>query len=214
MKISKNEFKEVADTVGIESPAFEISFNPFFASELYMHPYIQLEIFESQNILEPQQNQIQSLTNKILNSNYFEIENALCSPYELIIAEKFISLLRRTSEELREIDKNPDHALVRHVYDINLIYKKKALTDSLFSIIPKVLSHDIKKYGARNEYFKMDPIKEMEFVLNELISDKKFAKRYNLFLDPLVYGNKYDNWQDSLLVISDIFNKFKDHISK
>lgn len=185
---------------------FNISYPTVFDCPDYMRPYIKLELFESSQFDGPIHNEICSFVNKALN-NSPEVNNIPCSSINSIAAEKFVSLLRRTAAELRGLDSNPDKTLVRHAYDLNIILQDIIDDTSILELIPKVIENDIEQFGNKHDEFKLNPMQEIEIALDNIINNKEFEDRYQLFLSPLVYNNTPKNWDEVKTTLTDIYRK-------
>lgn len=174
---------------------FELSYPSQFNIPSFIRPCIKLELFESRRFKQGQNHKVRSLVNAASQKEP-EISAIYCSPVNVIAAEKLVSLLRRTSAEIRGVDQNPDHTLIRHAYDLNLIFKKIDIKGTIFNLIPLVIQNDVEQFGNKNKIFKEDPISEMKIALEFIIESEIFANRYEMFLNPLVYDTKPPAWDE------------------
>lgn len=124
-----------------------------------------------------------------------EITILKCDHINLIFVEKFVGLLRRTAEASRGYSENEDKALVRHIYDLHLIYINQIDLTNIYELVTKIIMRDINQFGMRHKEFKENPNKELLFGLSLLIHEIRHRNRYNTFLGPLVYNTKPPTWE-------------------
>ena len=103
-------------------------------------------------------------------------------------AEKLVSLTRRTAMELAGLSRDPDPALVRHVYDLH------AMRDHVDHGTVIALARDIAAADAdefRNQYpaYHADIAGETRKAISALHTDPVHRTRYGGFLAAMVYGD-------------------------
>ncbi len=174
---------------------FEIRYPSQFSIPDFIRPYIKLELFESIQFKNSVNCSVKSLVTQASN-NKPEINEINCSPISVIAAEKIVSLLRRTAAEIRGIDKNPDATLVRHAYDLYVIFKQLEIKNEALNLIPQIIKNDIEQFGNKDLYFEDNPILEMKTALKYIIENNIFASRYTMFLNPLVYAVNLPSWDE------------------
>lgn len=174
---------------------FELSYPSQFDIPDFIRPYIKLELFESVQFENGSNYQVMSLVNQASQKEP-EINAIHCSPANVIAAEKLVSLLRRTAAEIRGIVQKPDETLIRHAYDLDLIFKQLDLKDQILNLVPQVIQNDIEQFGNKDLYFKENPILEMKTALEYIVESDTFANRYEMFLNPLVYDANPSTWNE------------------
>ena len=209
-KIKKNIYEQIKDKINSLSnfeiinkfarneyglQLFEIRYPSQFSIPDFIRPYIKLELFESIQFKKGINCSVKSLVNKASNSDP-EINKINCSPITVIAAEKLVALLRRTAAEIRGIDQHPDTTLVRHAYDLHVIFKQLDIKGQVLNIVPQIIKNDIEQFGNKDLYFKDSPITEMKTALKYIIENNTFANRYNMFLNPLVYDIDPPSWDE------------------
>jgi predicted nucleotidyltransferase component of viral defense system len=172
---------------------FEIDYPSEFEKQDFIRPHIKVELFESKTYDLPENHNITSLFNEVSQKNP-EIINMPCSTINVIAAEKFVSLLRRTAAEIRGINKDPDVTLIRHAYDLDLILKIGD-KEKIRQLVPMIIQNDIEQFGNKDIYFKRDPINEMKTALEHILKDNNYGNRYTTFLNPLVYDPNPPTWE-------------------
>lgn len=109
-----------------------------------------------------------------------------------------MGLLRRIAEAARGYSENEDEALVRHIYDLHLIYTSKIDLTDISVLITRIIMRDLNQFGMRHKEFKKNPYEELLYGFNLLINEIKHRDRYNAFLGPLVYSSKPLSWEDGI----------------
>lgn len=130
---------------------------------------------------------IASITGKALGPS---VTLNCISPGETM-AEKVVSLLRRTAQEMAGQSRGDyDWTLVRHIYDVHRIAtsvpEEIATAEGLF---PGVVRHDIEQFGSQHPEFGASPREHMERALAH-IRGKPYEEQYLRFVDGLVFGDK------------------------
>ncbi|MGD0465965.1 MAG: nucleotidyl transferase AbiEii/AbiGii toxin family protein [Gammaproteobacteria bacterium] len=127
-----------------------------------------------------------------------EIHLLACDPIEMILIEKFLGLLRRVAEIHRGYSDNDDEALVRHIYDLYLIYPIIHDFSQIKKVFKLIVNQDVMQFGIRHAEFKYDPMKELLYGLNILTTDIKYKNRYKTFLGPLIYNANPPSWEQGM----------------
>lgn len=123
-----------------------------------------------------------------LPSQAFEMT---CVSIEETLAEKVLSLLRRTAQ-MRVRDSSPsfDPRLVRHLFDVHAIMHAHP---GIISMLPPVLfkqlvAEDAAQFSHQHPEFLDHPVAEMGSALVAIKTDPLFRLHYDDFLKELVYG--------------------------
>lgn len=127
-----------------------------------------------------------------------EIPLIKCDHLNLIFVEKFVGLLRRIAESSRGYSEKEDEALVRHVYDLHLIYMSRINLINIQELLSKIIARDVNQFGMRHPEFKKNPTEELLYGLNQLITENIHRNRYNSFLGPLVYHSNPPSWEQGI----------------
>jgi hypothetical protein len=104
-------------------------------------------------------------------------------------AEKLVSLTRRTAMDLAGASRDPDPALVRHIYDLHMMRGHLDLE------VVATLARDIAAADAlefRNQYpaYAVDIAGETRKALDALRTDPLHRRRYDDFVSAMVYGER------------------------
>ena len=166
-----------------------------------LRPYLQLEVTESILLQEAVKKPVRSLYTEIAKDPY-EVPECVCAELESIASEKFISLLRRTASVARDPSRMDDQALVRHVYDLDLILQSSKKIDLIKSMIYQVIEIDLEQFGNQHPEFVKDPKGELKFGLQALKDNPLHKERYQRFNGPLVYHPNPADWETALSTLA------------
>jgi predicted nucleotidyltransferase component of viral defense system len=165
-----------------------------------LRPHLQLELTES-NLLEPAVYlSIGSLYRSILNEPK-EISEIPCVTIHSTASEKFVALLRRTAAYHRDDTKIDDGTLMRHVYDLHLIYQSIQNPEALKPIVQKVIDSDRDKFGGKHQEFAVNAKQELLYGLSLLENDIRYKDHYQKFIDPLVYHRSPATWEEAMISV-------------
>ena len=118
-----------------------------------------------------------------------EVPAVACVSVVETAAEKLVSLTRRTAMDLAGVSRDPDPALVRHIYDLHM------MREHIDTAVVAVLARDIAAADARefrNQYpaYEKDIAGETRKALAALRSDPLHRRRYEDFVAAMVYGER------------------------
>jgi hypothetical protein len=179
--------------------------------KMYKHdslrPELKIEFTEiDSQYLSTIESSIGSIYSKITKQTP-EINLLACDPIEMILIEKFLGLLRRVAETHRGHLDSDDEALVRHIYDLCLIYPVINDFSQIKKLFKLIVNKDVAQFGIRHAEFKYDPMKELLYGLNILTTNVKYKNRYKIFLGLLIYNTNPPSWEqgiDTLYLLSKI----------
>jgi hypothetical protein len=104
-------------------------------------------------------------------------------------AEKLISLTRRTAMELAGLSRDPDPALVRHIYDLHAL-EGHVDPDAVGLLVRDIATADAAEF--RNQYpaYAIDIPGETRKALDALQTEPVYRRRYDDFMAAMVYGER------------------------
>lgn len=163
-----------------------------------LRPHLQLELNESILLQEPRNSSLCSLYAEDTNEDH-EVSEFPCIGVETTIAEKFVSLLRRTAAFKRDHEKEDDPTLVRHIYDIHIILHEGNLDlDETKSLVQQVITIDVDQFGNQHPEFRANPVDELLFGFESIMQNENSSDRYANFIGPLVYHPNPPTWDTAL----------------
>lgn len=166
-------------------------------------PDLQLELTECLDLCPATTKSVSSIFTQFANVAP-EIEHCRCVSLIWILAEKLISLLRRTAESSRDAAVKDDPFLIRHVYDIHLSLTHDIDNVKFKSLFEKVIAEDKQKYRLHTQ-FSENPMRELAVGLGCLSEDPKFEQRFHNFIGPLVYREQDVAWKEALASVQNLF---------
>lgn len=167
-----------------------------------LRPHLQLDLTES-TLLEPAKIfALSSLYANILKEPP-EVQAIACVSVGSTACEKLISLLRRTAAFARNNSNHADDkTLIRHVYDLHLIFESLDSPQSLKAMVQQVIETDQKKFSNKHSEFRDDPSSELQYGLSILINQPHHNERYNQFIGPLVYHQSPASWDEAIASVT------------
>jgi predicted nucleotidyltransferase component of viral defense system len=162
-----------------------------------LRPFIRLELIETVLLEDCVHRDIVSLVTGI--SGQGESINAFpCATIVSTQAEKIISILRRTAAIKRNVTREDDALLIRHVYDNFCIVREVGKnTPTLRKFIMECIKQDIERYGNQHLEFCTSPIEELKLGLYELGRNPIYRERYQKFVAPMVFGQVQIGWDEA-----------------
>lgn len=105
-------------------------------------------------------------------------------------AEKLVSLTRRTAMELAGLSRDPDPALVRHIYDLHVL-RDRVDRGTVITLARDIAAADADEF--RNQYpaYHADIAGETRKALAALRTEPIYRTRYAGFLATMVYGDRW-----------------------
>ena len=114
-----------------------------------LRPHLQLDLTESDLLEDPIELSLSSLYASTLKE-VGEVQNIACVTVHSTASEKFVSLLRRTASHARDNSRADDETLIRHVYDLHLIYESMASPADLKLMVKRVIEIDKSQFGNQH----------------------------------------------------------------
>lgn len=176
-----------------------------------LRPHIKLDITEAPVIESPIKSSISSLYTE-LSQLEPEINAFSCATINEIASEKLVGLLRRIAYKARNNTFNEDPALIRHAYDLHLIYTNRSNVNLPNPYIQKVIDLDIKRFGNRHNEFTSDPVRELNFGLTKLNENTVYQERYDKYIVPLIYRDNPASWHEAIESVESLMKNFIDKL--
>ena len=175
-----------------------------------LRPYIKLELVETLLYDEVNTFEISSLTNEVMREAA-EVEKMAFTSIHCTQAEKLVSTLRRIASFSRDSKRDDDPALIRHIYDTFYIQQASPSDiNKVISLVDKVISEDIARYGSQHVEFVQSPVAELLYGLKVLEKNKIYEQRFNQYVVPMIYGDIVLTWQNAFSV----FKSFAEQVLK
>ena len=164
---------------------------------------IKLDLTET-DLVEPMtQSDIHSFYSKVMKQEAVVLSFP-CVTLNEIASEKIVALLRRTAFSNRDGTTPDDETLIRHVYDLHLIFKVLKKPTLIIPLVKKVIAMDLLKFSNRHDEFLSDPIKELKHGLSLLNNNEIYTQRYFKFISPLVYHKQPATWDEAIASLNQL----------
>lgn len=179
-------------------------YQPEYGYDNTLRPELKLEVTARQPMLAPQAVALDYLLDKFSGqqSAGSGLVAVLCvSPAETL-AEKVLSFLRRY-EQFRQgaMQQAWDETLVRHIYDVCLIYDQQpSLLDQACAAFPALVAVDQKEFGVQFPLFISDPKQVMVSALLTVEQDAVIVGQYEGKLIPLIFGERKPSFTQAYAV--------------
>lgn len=123
-------------------------------------------------------------------------------------AEKLVSLTRRTAMELAGLSRDPDPALVRHIYDLHML-RDRVDAAEVARLARNIAAADAEEFGNQFPAYVADIPGETRKALAALQTDSVHRRRYDDFIAAMVYSEKL-SFDTALGTVSALADKMID----
>lgn len=162
-----------------------------------LRPFIRLELMEANLLEAPEFRDIHTLVTT-LTGKAPVISAFPCATIISTQAEKLVAMLRRTAAVARNIERQDDASLVRHIYDTYCIVQAGNVDMCLLTdFFKQTIEQDIQRYGNQYPQFCVSPNNELKMGLDELEHNPLYKTRYQQFVAPMVYGARKVSWDEA-----------------
>lgn len=193
---------------------FDIKYPQDYSIEPCLRPYIKLELIESELLSNSESRDIASLYALTLQQPA-ELMAFPCTSIIDTQAEKILSMLRRTASHARNDKREDDPTLIRHIYDTHHIQlTQPSNIDALAALISKVIQTDAERYGNQHAQMLESPLDELRFALTLLENDPIHQKRYEHYVQPMVYAENKTAWHDAFLTFKTLVESIFEHLAR
>ena len=118
-----------------------------------------------------------------------EVARIGCVSITETAAEKLVALTRRTAMELAGLSRDPDPALVRHIYDLHIM--RPHIDPAAVAVLAgAIATMDAETFGNQYPAYRDDRAGETRKALDALQTDPLYRRRYDDFVSAMVYGER------------------------
>lgn len=176
----------------------------------YLKPYIAIDCFVGELLLEPQVAAVTSLIKTTLDQECTHRSTLIpCVALDETAAEKWVALTRRiasTQEKERDTDKN----LVRHIYDLHQLQSKGLLSNQYKNLVNHIIEKDLSMFKKHNTTYTRNPMQASQDALAKLFHDPEWAHHWDEFCSQMVYEENKTNFSEAIntlqLISEEIFS--------
>lgn len=181
----------------------ELSYPALFTANDTLRPNLLLEFTVSDIRLSTEFLSINSIISDVLKIDLASCSSGInCVSLNETAIEKWVGLTRRIAAIDRKYHYD-DPTLVRHIYDLNAINQKDKLDFTFFDLAKKVVLYDAVQFKNRYPEYLEDPSAEIQRSLEILKNSNIWRKRYQDFIDSMVYDKSTTIEYDYALVTLD-----------
>jgi hypothetical protein len=118
-----------------------------------------------------------------------EVPQLACVSVTQTAGEKLVSLTRRTAMEMAGASRDPDPALVRHIYDLHMM--RALIAPSEVAALARAIAEtDAQEFASQYPAYAADIAGETRKALDALRTDPLHRQRYDRFMADMVYGER------------------------
>jgi predicted nucleotidyltransferase component of viral defense system len=170
--------------------SIELEYTSVFDPNPTLRPHLLLEFTASEISLPTQMLPITTLIQDTLQIIDLESFTLPCISIEETAAEKWVGLTRRLAASERGHFKE-DPTLVRHVYDLSIIYGASEIGQNFFSLAEKIIFNDANQFKNQYPEYFSNPKKEIQRSLDILKNNPEWEKRYFHFMETISFSTNF-----------------------
>lgn len=181
-----------------------LDYPAIFPPSLTLRPQIKLEFMGIGIKTTPQTLSITSLVHQLIGSRINQKEKALlCVSLIETAVEKWVALTRRVSNIERGYQVH-DSTLIRHLYDLCMLYQRQSFGDEYYKMISSVVMDDRHRYKNQNPEYVMNSMQEIEFALSQLKQSKIWHQDWDQFIASMVFRQEAPSYDEAMAVLNTI----------
>lgn len=167
---------------------YQLPYKHAAEAEQGLRPAIQVELNHTTLRRAPVLLPLSSFVAEAMN-RVSEVPAISCASLAETAAEKLVSLTRRTAMELAGASRDPDPALVRHIYDLHMM--REHLDMAVVTALARdIADNDAMQFAHQHPAYAADVPGETCKALDAFRSDLLHRQRYEAFLNEMVYGER------------------------
>lgn len=116
-----------------------------------------------------------------------ELGEVECVSVTETVAEKAVSLTRRTAMEIAGLSRAPDPTLVRHIYDLHMV-RNQVDRHQVAALMRDIAVMDAEQFGHQHPGYRADIAGETRRAMKHLTTAPSVRARYEGFVAAMVYG--------------------------
>lgn len=166
----------------------EIHYPSIFPVKTGLRPHILLELTLASIRLPALSISVKTLIEDTLKTKALFVKSSslACVSVDEATIEKWVGLTRRIIAIEREYHHD-DKTLVRHAYDLNAINGVHGFNNNLFILAKEIVAYDAHHLKNQHPEYFIDPDKEIKQSLALLKNKALWKKRYQEFIETMVY---------------------------
>lgn len=166
---------------------YPLEYLSLFQGKSPIRPHIQLEFTLASPRLPLEMKPVTTLIAQTLSTHENGGKSMACISVIETAAEKWVGLTRRVAAIARGHDPL-DETLVRHLYDLNAIFKQVPMTSDFFRLAIETMDRDRLKFKRHPEYTE-NAQQEIQWSLDILGRDATWSNAYEHFIESMVFDD-------------------------
>lgn len=198
--------------------ALDISYGSVFAKPDSLRPHLLFELNHTEFADGTATLPVGALFDRLAFGAYRDGIDIECVSLREALAEKLVSFPRRLAMQLSKMEHGStlagqpgwDHALVRHLYDVNRIGEAHPdmlrHPDAIRSLVARAVSKDAGEFTNQHPAFALAPRAELTGALAYAKASKELADQYDRFIADMVYAptDKVTSYAQSTLAFESL----------
>jgi len=167
---------------------YQLDYEGRAAAAEALRPTIQIELTYATLRLPSLARPVSSFIAEALHQDP-EVPSIPCVSLAETAAEKLIALTRRTAMDLAGLSRDPDPALVRHVYDLHIM-REHIDHDQVTALARDIAASDAEEFHNQYPAYAADIAGETRKALEALRTNPIHRQRFDDFVSAMVYGER------------------------
>lgn len=185
----------------------DLNYHSLFSASETLRPHLLLEFTLSNIRLSTDELSVDTLIESTLDIEpIFEPKPISCISVQETAIEKWVGLTRRVAAIQREYHRD-DSTLVRHIYDLNAIKDADKINGAFFDLAKNIIDQDAKQFSSQHPEYSANPVDEIFQSLNILKKGELWKKRYQNFIDAMVYDRNVRNYDSAIESLENMSKK-------
>ncbi len=186
----------------------DLAYSSYFPAHAELRPHVLLEFTLSDIRHDVIELPIKTLIeDNLKDAIIFRPCSTQCVTISETAIEKWVGLTRRISAIERAYHPD-DKSLIRHVYDLNAIQQANKINADFFILAKDIVVNDAKQFQNQHPEYFFNPSDEIKQSLEFLRSKPHWKKRYQEFIEAMVYDNNTAlEYDDAITTIEHISAK-------
>lgn len=169
----------------------ELAYPASFTGDDTLRPHLLLEFIFADVRLPTKKLSVNTIIEDVIKvDTLFSPSLIDCISSDETAIEKCVGLTRRIAAIERQ-RHHDDITLVRHIYDLTAFKQANLLGDAFFKLAKTIVLSDAKQFKNQHPEYAANPSSEIKLSLSLLKSKPLWEKRYEEFIEVMVYDNTH-----------------------
>ena len=218
-EVDGKRFETIKARDGNKYIVFNVRYDGRFRPSPQLRPRLQIELNFTGIVLPAVNRDAVLLIDKLAGKAKPDAVSLKTVDLKEAAVEKLLSFSRRTAMHMRSVEAQPDnpdkqremdHTLVRHIYDIHEIDRVEPETFSDSKVISDLMATAMEKDASdflnQHVQFAVAPAKELRWALAAVKTDPKFEANFKAFVAEMVYSATKPDFATAFATFEKQFN--------